>query len=103
MKRSKKTLTCSHSSSNKDGVVSKSNIGGLVLKPQTGRTYYSAGVHMYEENSFNVNAHTAEEKIGVLLLNLGGPDRLQDVEPFLFNLFADPVHYNFRLSFTFEK
>ncbi|KAJ0078532.1 hypothetical protein Patl1_24306 [Pistacia atlantica] len=27
---------------------------------------------------------------GVLLLNLGGPKTLQDVQPFLFNLFADP-------------
>jgi protoporphyrin/coproporphyrin ferrochelatase len=31
------------------------------------------------------------EKIGVLLLNLGGPETLDDVQPFLFNLFADPV------------
>jgi protoporphyrin/coproporphyrin ferrochelatase len=29
-------------------------------------------------------------RIGVLLLNLGGPDRLEDVRPFLFNLFSDP-------------
>lgn len=29
-------------------------------------------------------------KTGVLLLNLGGPDRLEDVRPFLYNLFADP-------------
>lgn len=29
-------------------------------------------------------------RVGVLLLNLGGPDRLEDVKPFLFNLFADP-------------
>ncbi|MDB9314966.1 ferrochelatase [Spirulina sp. CS-785/01] len=29
-------------------------------------------------------------RIGVLLLNLGGPDELADVRPFLFNLFADP-------------
>ncbi|MEA5471244.1 ferrochelatase [Spirulina sp. 06S082] len=28
--------------------------------------------------------------IGVLLLNLGGPDKLEDVGPFLFNLFSDP-------------
>jgi ferrochelatase len=27
--------------------------------------------------------------IGVVLLNLGGPERLEDVEPFLFNLFSD--------------
>ena len=29
-------------------------------------------------------------RVGVLLLNLGGPDKLEDVRPFLFNLFADP-------------
>jgi ferrochelatase len=29
-------------------------------------------------------------RVGVLLLNLGGPDRLEDVRPFLFNLFSDP-------------
>jgi ferrochelatase len=30
------------------------------------------------------------ERIGVLLLNLGGPDSIEDVRPFLYNLFADP-------------
>lgn len=30
------------------------------------------------------------ERVGVLLLNLGGPETLQDVQPFLYNLFADP-------------
>lgn len=29
-------------------------------------------------------------RVGVLLLNLGGPDKLDDVGPFLFNLFSDP-------------
>lgn len=29
-------------------------------------------------------------KIGVMLLNLGGPDKLEDVYPFLYNLFSDP-------------
>ncbi|APB33180.1 ferrochelatase [Gloeomargarita lithophora Alchichica-D10] len=29
-------------------------------------------------------------RLGVLLLNLGGPERLEDVRPFLYNLFADP-------------
>ncbi|KAL4514353.1 hypothetical protein Ndes2526B_g03979 [Nannochloris sp. 'desiccata'] len=28
--------------------------------------------------------------VGVLLLNLGGPETLEDVQPFLYNLFADP-------------
>jgi ferrochelatase len=31
----------------------------------------------------------AQKNIGVVLLNLGGPERLEDVEPFLFNLFSD--------------
>ena len=29
-------------------------------------------------------------RVGVLLLNLGGPERIEDVGPFLYNLFADP-------------
>lgn len=29
-------------------------------------------------------------RIGVLLLNLGGPDQIEDVRHFLFNLFSDP-------------
>lgn len=31
----------------------------------------------------------AREPIGVILLNMGGPDTLADVEPFLFELFSD--------------
>ncbi len=31
----------------------------------------------------------AQEPIGVILLNMGGPDSLADVEPFLFTLFSD--------------
>ncbi|WP_036485164.1 ferrochelatase [Myxosarcina sp. GI1] len=29
-------------------------------------------------------------RVGVLLLNLGGPDKIKDVRPFLYNLFSDP-------------
>ncbi len=29
-------------------------------------------------------------RVGVLLLNLGGPEKQEDVQPFLFNLFSDP-------------
>ncbi len=32
---------------------------------------------------------TRPETIGVVLLNLGGPERVQDVRPFLYNLFSD--------------
>ena len=30
-------------------------------------------------------------KKAVILFNLGGPDKLENVEPFLFNLFNDPA------------
>ncbi len=29
-------------------------------------------------------------RVGVLLMNLGGPERIKDVGPFLYNLFSDP-------------
>jgi ferrochelatase len=32
----------------------------------------------------------SDRRIGVLLFNLGGPETLEEVRPFLFNLFADP-------------
>lgn len=44
-----------------------------------------------------------QEKIGVVLLNLGGPDSLDAVEPFLYNLFTDPDIIDFPLSFLFRK
>jgi len=37
-------------------------------------------------------------RVGVLLLNLGGPEQLEDVRPFLYNLFSDPEII--RLPFT---
>lgn len=33
----------------------------------------------------------AGDKIGVVLLNLGGPRKQDDIEPFLYNLFMDPA------------
>jgi len=32
----------------------------------------------------------AKKRIGIVLFQLGGPDSLQAVEPFLLNLFLDP-------------
>ena len=31
------------------------------------------------------------ERLAVVLFNLGGPDRPESVQPFLFNLFNDPA------------
>ncbi|HXH70386.1 MAG TPA: ferrochelatase [Pyrinomonadaceae bacterium] len=44
-----------------------------------------------------------QEKIGIVLLNLGGPDSLDAVEPFLYNLFVDPDIINFPGSFLFRE
>lgn len=43
------------------------------------------------------------KKIGVVLLNLGGPDSPEAVEPFLYNLFSDPDIIDFPLAFLFRK
>ena len=32
-----------------------------------------------------------KKKVAVVLFNLGGPDKLSSVKPFLFNLFYDPA------------
>lgn len=42
-------------------------------------------------------------KTGILFLNLGGPDCLENVKPFLFNLFADPDIIKLPFSSIFQK
>ncbi|KAK8698555.1 hypothetical protein V6N13_114667 [Hibiscus sabdariffa] len=55
------------------------------------QTDCAVGVCTFPENvAESHHSHSAEEKLGVLLLNLGGPETLNDVQPFLYNLFADP-------------
>lgn len=50
-----------------------------------GRCFRTAADHLH------ILLHAqVDEKVGVLLLNLGGPETLDDVQPFLYNLFADP-------------
>jgi len=44
-----------------------------------------------------------KRKLAIVLLNLGGPDSLETVEPFLYNLFCDPDIINFPLSFLFRR
>ncbi|KAL5558758.1 hypothetical protein UlMin_034969 [Ulmus minor] len=55
-----------------------------------GKTFCSVGVCPYGGTVIESHVEVVEEKVGVLLLNLGGPETLNDVQPFLFNLFADP-------------
>ncbi|XP_068647917.1 ferrochelatase-2, chloroplastic-like isoform X2 [Aristolochia californica] len=49
-----------------------------------------SGTLVASETQESNKPFVGEEKVGVLLLNLGGPETLDDVQPFLFNLFADP-------------
>ena len=44
-----------------------------------------------------------EKPVGVVLLQLGGPDSLSTVEPFLFNLFCDPDIIDLPLAFLFRR
>ena len=34
---------------------------------------------------------TGQRRLAVVLMNLGGPDKPESVQPFLFNLFNDPA------------
>ncbi|KAF7126826.1 hypothetical protein RHSIM_Rhsim11G0045800 [Rhododendron simsii] len=87
------TLFCSNPSDKQTGIVWGSSLYGPVQKRNlSGRSFCSLEVCTYPglESESKSPAHAAEERVGVLLLNLGGPDTLNDVQPFLFNLFADP-------------
>jgi len=44
-----------------------------------------------------------EKKIAIVMFQLGGPDTLEAVEPFLYNLFSDPDIINFPGSFLARK
>ena len=40
-------------------------------------------------------------KKAIILFNLGGPDKLENVQPFLFNLFNDPAILNLPTIFRY--
>lgn len=73
----------------------KCKLGWSSQPPPDSRQHFSASSSASEAvltaQSDIRKLFVANEKIGVLLLNLGGPETLDDVQPFLFNLFADPV------------
>jgi ferrochelatase len=49
------------------------------------------------------NADVRNSRAAVVLLQLGGPDSLEAVEPFLYNLFCDPDIIDLPLAFLFRK
>ncbi|GAB4837121.1 hypothetical protein Ancab_002032 [Ancistrocladus abbreviatus] len=84
-------IRCSLSVDDGNGInIAFSNGIALQKKNLCGKTFCSAGVCTHGDVFVEASSHVAEERIGVLLLNLGGPETLHDVQPFLYNLFADP-------------
>ncbi|KAK9065556.1 hypothetical protein SSX86_014957 [Deinandra increscens subsp. villosa] len=86
-------LTCrsSSSSSTTGSTFQKLQLDTLAQNRNlVGKTFCSAGAWVHPLSSTESHSHVEEEKVGVLLLNLGGPETLHDVQPFLYNLFADP-------------
>ncbi|XP_022947333.1 ferrochelatase-2, chloroplastic [Cucurbita moschata] len=63
-----------------------------IFSKQSLNKYFSPLRALVASNTQDIPATplTGDDKVGVLLLNLGGPETLDDVQPFLFNLFADP-------------
>lgn len=93
-KKSFELVACpSYSCANKDGGLATACLNTPQKRRHLiGNTFSSAESYILDENLIGVPLNTAKERVGVLLLNLGGPETLQDVQPFLFNLFADPVY-----------
>ncbi|KAK4401212.1 Ferrochelatase-2, chloroplastic [Sesamum angolense] len=80
----------SNSKNEKSSVARGLCLSRPVQKDLDWRMFSSVGVCIYPSDELESYSHATEEKIGVILLNLGGPETLHDVQPFLFNLFADP-------------
>ena len=80
-----------------DGVSARARAGGTVVVTEAAANVIlgpSSDASPFMPNELGESPRPPDEsldgKIGVLLLNLGGPDSLEDVQPFLYNLFADP-------------
>lgn len=72
---------------------SKGSRGSSLVGTNLGRRLRVAARAVSDPSMTGWDAGRIDEKedvVGVLLLNLGGPETLDDVQPFLYNLFADP-------------
>ncbi|KAK6927305.1 Ferrochelatase [Dillenia turbinata] len=84
-------VSSSDSFDKRTSISGRSYLCGPHQKKKTlGQTFCSTGLCTYGVAATGSDPQVAEEKVGVLLLNLGGPETLNDVQPFLYNLFADP-------------
>nr|XP_010913104.1 ferrochelatase-1, chloroplastic [Elaeis guineensis] len=93
--RSKKPLeivAISHlaSADGSDNFTKTSLLKPVKKRHLNGKTFFSTEACVLDGEVMGVSSDIAQERVGVLLLNLGGPETLHDVQPFLFNLFADP-------------
>ncbi|KAG1346408.1 Ferrochelatase [Cocos nucifera] len=77
-----------HASADSSGNLTESPIKNRHL---VGKAFFSNKACAFDEKILGMPLGIAQERVGVLLLNLGGPETLHDVQPFLFNLFADPI------------
>lgn len=59
--------------------------------------------NLKQENNPIENSQRTSKKTAILLINLGGPDCLDNVKPFLYNLFSDPDLIKLPLSVIFQK
>ena len=91
-----KSLDGSSSTSNKEKDMNKISRTQLSAVSSTLDTTSSSSSSKNKRKQSGDNNNTVNKfensnmKLGILLLNLGGPETQQDVEGFLYNLFADP-------------
>lgn len=81
-----------HASADISGNFTKSSFQAPIKhRHLVGKAFFSDKACAFDEKVMGMPLGIEQERVGVLLLNLGGPETLHDVQPFLFNLFADPV------------
>lgn len=84
-------VSCSSSNGDRDVIQGLHLSGPIEKKSRLGQACCSVGTFTVGEFALESQSQAVDDKVGVLLLNLGGPETLDDVQPFLYNLFADPV------------
>lgn len=98
-----KEISCGLNKPKPEGSVAITHRGSTCFKTNVFEQAHSvSGDCSYDDTTAKTRSHVAEDKIGVLLLNLGGPETLNDVQPFLYNLFADPVRISSSLAFLLD-
>lgn len=83
-------VSCSSSNGHRDVIQGLHLSGPIEKKSRLGQACCSVGTFTVGEFALESQSQAVDDKVGVLLLNLGGPETLDDVQPFLYNLFADP-------------